>query len=299
MTHFRSEPSWQRDNGTKNTAPLIDPLSIIYNEGQWKLYKVSPLYNLQTDAVKLKQYAAKIRQAIVSTVATNSSLKYTVVVDPAPHLRYSEDDPPGLSISVTCSAQEVNSKTKLAYTVLLLSWGVNTQLSNATHLPYMLERGENKVGAAVKTTLQTVFDCNIKQLLFSPYQLLQFGFNFIEYDTSREIEQFVLVFKPPDVDYKEKLTFSFDIGDIRIIWNGAKDEAEKPSDMVNLAYQIIQNQIMHMVTLDVSAFELTDISMPKGEVKASGIVKMKNAEIVNSVFTVLNEICSIHFVKEL
>ncbi|XP_049877181.1 uncharacterized protein LOC126374558 isoform X2 [Pectinophora gossypiella] len=256
------------------------------------------MYNLQYDAVRLKQYASKIRQTIVSTIAANSSLKYTVKLESEPHLKYSEDDPHGLTISVN-STQDNNNKTKLAYSAILLSWGVCTKLSDATHLPYLLERGEQKIGTAVKSILQTIFDCSIKQFSFTQHQLLHFGFNFLEHDTSKDTEHFVMIYKTPQVNLKDKLTFSFDIGDVRIIWSGSKEEASKPSEVVNIAYQMIQNQIFYMVTLDITVFDLCEVLLPKAEVKSSGIVKMKTPEIINCVFTLLNEICDVHAVKEI
>lgn len=73
-------------------------ITVIYNEGQWTLYKVSPLNHLQYDRVKLKQYASKIRQALVCNVSAKSSLQYAVQFDPLP-LKYSEDDFDALRVS--------------------------------------------------------------------------------------------------------------------------------------------------------------------------------------------------------
>lgn len=74
-------------------------ISVIYNEGQWRLNKVSPMYNLQYSALKLKQYASKIRQALVSSVSANT-LKYTVTVEEQPHLKYCEEDANGIVVRV-------------------------------------------------------------------------------------------------------------------------------------------------------------------------------------------------------
>ncbi|KAL0820437.1 hypothetical protein ABMA28_006311 [Loxostege sticticalis] len=286
MSGYRQEPSWQRDNIVQS-----DPLAIIYNEGQWRLNKVSPMYNLQYSALKLKQYASKIRQALVSSVSANT-LKYTVTVEEQPHLKYCEEDANGIVVTVS-SSQENNAKTKLAYSAVFVSWGVSSTLDGTTHLPYMLEKGEQRVGTAVRAALQTMFDCNIQQFVFTQHQLLEFGFTFIETDTSRTSDQFTFTFKTPQVDHKDKLNLSFDIGDVHIIWNGIKEEAAKKSELVNLAYQILQNQIFYMIMLDITVFDLCEIALPKAEVKSSGIVKMKTPEVVNSVFTVLNDISQI------
>lgn len=71
-----------------------------------------------------------------------------------------------------------------------------------------------------------------------------------------------------------------------------KDEVNRESESVKLTYQILQNQIYHMITLDITVFDLCEVLLPKAEVKSNGVVKMKTAEIVNSVFTVLNDISS-------
>nr|XP_026491061.1 uncharacterized protein LOC113397116 [Vanessa tameamea] len=276
-----------------NGHVINDPLAVIYNEGQWRINRVSPMHNLQYGEVKLKQYAFKIRQAFVSTIATNSTLKYVVLIENLPLLKYSEEDSNGLMITVTSSSQDNNSaKNKTVYAAILLSWGVSISIDDATHLPYMLERGEQKVGLAVKNTLQTIFDCNIKQYNFTQHQLLQFGFNFVENDTSRNTDPFILSYKTPQVNFKDKLTLSFEVGDVHTIWNGIKDEVNRESESVNLAYQILQNQIYHMMTLDITVFDLCEVLLSKAEVKSNGVVKMKTPEIVNSVFTVLNDINS-------
>lgn len=65
------------------------------------------------------------------------------------------------------SSQDKNNKSKVSYAAILLSWGINVSVDSATHLPYMLERGEQRISTAVKTTLQTIFDCQIKQFSFT------------------------------------------------------------------------------------------------------------------------------------
>ncbi|OWR45488.1 centromere protein L [Danaus plexippus plexippus] len=246
------------------------------------------MHNLQYSEIKLKQYAFKIRQTFVSTVATNVSQKYTVQVENLPLLKFSEEDSNGLMITVSSTTQD--NKTKLVYSAILLSWGVSVNINDAIHLPYMLDRGEQRVGTTVKNTLQTLFDCNIKQYNFTQHQLLQFGFSFIEHDTSRSTDPFVLIYKTPQVNFKDKLTLTFDVGDLHIIWNGIKEEVNRESEQVTLAYQILQNQIYHTLTLDITVFDLCEVILSKAEVKSNGVLKMKTPEIVNAVFTVLNEI---------
>lgn len=70
-------------------------------------------------------------------------------------------------INVLLSSTQDNSKSKVSYVAILLSWGVSITLDNAVHLPYMLERGEQRIGAAVKATLRTMFDCQINQFCFT------------------------------------------------------------------------------------------------------------------------------------
>ena len=60
---------------------------------------MSPMYNLQYDIVKLKQYASKIRQALVSEIAANSSIKYVVQIEERANLKYCEDDASALFVS--------------------------------------------------------------------------------------------------------------------------------------------------------------------------------------------------------
>lgn len=276
-----------------NNHVINDPLAVIYNEGQWRINRVSPMHDLQYSGIKLKQYASKIRQALVSTINTSSNLKYCVLIENLPLLKYSEEDSNGLMITVTSSSQEnSNVKSKIVYAAIFLSWGVSITVDNGTHLPYMLERGEQKVGMAVKNSLQTIFDCNIKQYNFTQHQLLEFGFYFVENDTSRSTDPFVLSYKTPQVNFKDKITLTFEVGDVHTIWNRVKDEVNRESESVKLTYQILQNQIYHMITLDITVFDLCEVLLPKAEVKSNGVVEMKTPEIVNSVFTVLNDISS-------
>ncbi|KAG6449675.1 hypothetical protein O3G_MSEX006172 [Manduca sexta] len=289
MPTYRQDSSCdQEDEANINYQATGDPLALIYNEGLWRIYKLSPLHNIQCTAVKLKQYASKVRQSLVSSTQMNSNLKYTVQFEEQP-LRYSEDDANGLMITVS-SSQENNSNKKVVYTAILLSWGMSINLENTTHLPYMLERGEQKIGHAVQATLKSAFDCNIKQFTFTQHQLLHFGYMFLENDTSRSNDPFTLVYRTPQSDVKDRLSMSFEVGDVRLIWNRVKDEKSETSEPVILAYQVLQNQIFEMTFLDVTVFELCELNLPKGEIKSSGAVKMKTPEIVNCFFTTLNTI---------
>ena len=56
------------------------------------------MHNLQYDTIKLKQYALKIRQAFVSNIATNSTIKFEVLFEELPTLKYSEEDSNGLMV---------------------------------------------------------------------------------------------------------------------------------------------------------------------------------------------------------
>ncbi|XP_028030687.1 uncharacterized protein LOC114243402 [Bombyx mandarina] len=291
MSSLRLDSCWeQEEDGNTSRHVTGDPIALIYNEGLWKINKVSPLYNLQYNGIKLKQYGSKILQALVSSLQMSNTAKYTVVLEELPLLKYSEEDSSGILITVRSSQEDSNTK-KVAYVAILLSWGISISMENAIHLPYMLERGEQRVGTVVKTILQTAFDCNIKQFSFTQHQLLNFGFSFIDSDTSRSNDQFTLVYRSPQTEVKSKLSLSFDIGDVRLIWNGIKDETIKKADLIILAYQILQNQIFSLGYLDVTVFDLSEINLTKAEIKCNGGVKMKTPEIVNCVFTVLNEIC--------
>ncbi|CAH2042282.1 unnamed protein product, partial [Iphiclides podalirius] len=272
-----------------NTNHVInDPLAVIYNEGHWRLSKVSPLFNFQSNAIKLKQYASKIRQAIVQSISASSEIKYTVVLEVQPYLKYSEQDSDGFMITVS-SSQENKNKLKMVYNSIFLSWGPSSRVADAIHLPYLLERGEQKIGTAVKTSVQNMFDCNIKQFTFTQHQLLQFGFNLVEIDTSRSADPFTFCYRT-QADHKNKLTLTFEISDVQILWNGIKEEFPKSSEQAILAYQVLQNQIFYSAQLDVTALDLCEVNISKAEVKANGTIKMKTPEIVNCVFTVLNEI---------
>ncbi|XP_047030891.1 uncharacterized protein LOC124638097 [Helicoverpa zea] len=294
MHRYRSETAWQGENNSSSRCIVTgDPLAAIYNEELWRINKVSPLYNLQYSAVRLKQYASKIRQALVSAVTASSSTKYVVQIEEQANLKYSEDDASALIINVLSSGQERNSKSNVAYSAILLSWGLSTALENATHLPYMLERGEQRVGTSVKTTLQTIFDCQINQFYFTQLQLLYFAFKFVENDSARSTDSFTFTYKIPQVEHKEKLKVNFEVGDIQIIWNGIQDEEAKVTDLVTVAYKILQNQIFDSFALDVTVFDLCEVKSPRAEVKGSGAVKMKTPEIVNCVLTILNEISNI------
>ncbi|XP_063626637.1 uncharacterized protein LOC134798202 [Cydia splendana] len=286
MLHSNVEPSWQWET---NAEFINDPLAVIYHEGQWTLSKVSPLNNLQYNRVKLKQYASKIRLALVSSVSAKSSVNYAVQFDQQSLLKYCEDDADALKINVATTTN--GGKTKMAYTGILMSWGVSSGPEGTVHLPYMLERGEKKVADVVKICLQKIFDCNIKPLSFTQYQLLMFGFSFVECASARGTDPFVLSYTTPGaVDIKNKLDMRFEVSDVHYMWNALKDEVDNMSELISQVYQILQKQIMHTIQYDISFLDIFKITLLKAEIKSNGIVKMKSPEVVNSVFTVLNEI---------
>ncbi|XP_034835614.1 uncharacterized protein [Maniola hyperantus] len=263
---------------------MNDPLAVIYNEGYWRVNVVSPMFDLQYNIIKLKQYSTKIRQALVSRVVDSSDLM--VSIENLPLLKYSNEDPSALKITVKNKVTEV-------YVAIFLSWGNGITIDNATtHLPYMLERGGRRiVNMAVKNTVQALFDCIILPINFTQGHLLDFMFNFIENDNSRSTNQFVLTYRTPQVNFKDNITISFEIGDIREIWNRVKESNHDQSRRPFVAYQMILNQICYMYTLEVTLLQLYEVALPTAVVKnSSNMVKMKTPEIVNSVFTILNEI---------
>ncbi|XP_041984475.1 uncharacterized protein LOC121737020 [Aricia agestis] len=280
---------------TRNQV-INDPLAAIYNESYWRICRVSPMYNLQYSELQLKQYASTIRQILAINCISASTTKYNVVIENAEHLRYAENDPNSLMITVSTS--QGSDKEKVVYTAILISWGQNVFVNNAVHLPYMLEHGEVKVGNEVKKRLQNMFDCNIKQYSFTEFQLLQFAFNFVESATSRSTDPFVFNYKTPQANFNDKITVTFEVGDVHAIWNSIQEENSTYAELIHLAYQILQNQLYVTTTLNISMFDLCDVILSKSEVKNTGVVKMKTPEIVNSVFTVLNEISLPYLLRE-
>ncbi|CAH4030511.1 uncharacterized protein LOC123713823 [Pieris brassicae] len=264
----------------------MDHLALIYNENQWRINAVSPLNNLHFNEVKLKQYATTIKQHLVRAVFANASIKFTVSFEELPYLKFSPEDPNGILLSVK-SIKE--SKTKTAYEAIFLTWGTHLTLTDAIHLPYMLERGEQRVGVCVKSSLQNIFDCNIKEYNFSQLQLLQIGLNFLNVDTSKSSDLFIIGYKIPQTDITQKVSFKFEIGEIRSIWNSLKRECSNELELVQVMYQNLQNQIFYMITLDVTVFELNEVILPNAEVRSNGTVKIKTAQTINSLFVTLNQ----------
>ncbi|KAG7301421.1 hypothetical protein JYU34_014368 [Plutella xylostella] len=289
--YYKGSP--QRREPRVSNRVINDPVAVIYNQASWRISKVTALYNLQYEAVKLKQYRASIKQALVNIVTTNSSLKYSVNVVGEPQLKYSEDDSDALMITVSSSSSSENSKSAVVYEAILLSWGMCNTVPEAIHLPYLLERGEQKVGTAVKTAFASIFDCRIIPFSFNQRQILQFAFNFIENETSNLDKPMKFIYSTPNVDTKDKLTLSFEIQDVYLILNSMKEEAKKRSELVFLTYQGLQNQIFDTFEFDIAVLNLHEVALPKASVKDNGTFKMKTPEMVNSVFTVLNEICTI------
>ncbi|KAJ0174166.1 hypothetical protein K1T71_010312 [Dendrolimus kikuchii] len=283
--------SWQKGQTTYEKPVMGDPLAVIYNEGFWRVNKVSPLYNLEYNDIKLKQYASKIRQSVVSNVSTTST-KYSVQFEAQPYLKYCEEDADGLMIQVTSCSENNNNNLKVVYTAILLSWGVKSYMDNATHLLCMLERGEQRLGTAVKAALQNTFDCTIKGFHFTQTQLLYLGFSFVENGSPRCNDPFTLCYTDPQSELREKLTLTCNAGDMLVVWNRVTDEVSTSREQVKWAYQILKTQFFHMIGMDITKFELLDVKLPQAEIKYNGVVKMKTPELVNCVLTILNEISS-------
>lgn len=58
-----------------------------------------------------------------------------------------------------------------------------------------------------------------KFYFYFQFQILCGSFMFLENDTSRSNDSFTLVYKSPQNTDKSRLTLSFQVGDIRLIWN--------------------------------------------------------------------------------
>ncbi|XP_023954347.1 uncharacterized protein LOC112057965 [Bicyclus anynana] len=272
---------------------MVDPLAVIYNEGYWRVCNVSPMYRCHFSEINIKRYSSKIRQDLASDAGISSGSLLQVSIENLPLLKYSHEDPNGLQITVTtCHKNRFQTTNKEVYVAILLGWGHGLPLSNQfiTFLPYMLERGEKRVGETVKNSLQLMFDCNITPFCFTQVDLLRFLFEILENDTSKSTDSLSLGYKlSPQVNFSDKGTLTFDIGDIRTIWNRVKEYYDKHEQLF-YAYNHIKTQINHAFQLDVTVLPLREIALPKAEVKSTGVVKMKTPEIINAVFTVLNKI---------
>lgn len=86
--------------------------------------------------------------------------------------------------------------------------------------------------------------------------------------------------------------------DIIIIYSRVQQEVVNKSELVNLAYQILQNQIFYMIKLDITVLQLCELILPKAEVKSNGIIKTKTPEYVNCLFTTLNEVGDANISKD-
>lgn len=67
-------------------------------------------------------------------------------------------------------------------------------------------------------------------------------------------------------------------------------------DLVNYTYHILQSQIFHMLMLDITVFDVSEIRLPKAEIKGNGVLKMKTPEMVNCAFTTLNDISNMNVI---
>lgn len=78
--------------------------------------------------------------------------------------------------------------------------------------------------------------------------------------------------------------------DINVIFSRVQQEVGNKSELVNVAYQILQNQIFYMINLDITVLELCELIQPKAVVKSTGTIKINTPENVNCLFTTLNEV---------
>lgn len=83
-----------------------------------------------------------------------------------------------------------------------------------------------------------------------------------------------------------------------IIFSRVQQEVGNQSELVNLAYQMLQEQIIYMINLDITVLQLSELILPKAEVNSTGIVQMKTPDNVNCLFTTLNEVCDLNISKE-
>lgn len=263
--------------------------AIIYEAGQWRINSVSPMYNLQYNPIKLKQYAAKIKQVLATESTINSN--FDVVFEQDNELRNSKLDPSAIIITISTETQ--HGSTKCSYAGILMSWGCVKKLPAATHLPFYLDRGDSRVSYYVKKTLSMMFDCNIKQYIFSQHNLLRFGFQFVQLlaDSGKQIG--FTYTRMGTVN--NKITIGFDINDIYNILNCFQDIADKQQQIFE-AYQMLQNQVYLVYQMDIVALDLVEINLAnKVKIKANGLISMKTPEAVTSVLNILNETSDIKY----
>lgn len=86
--------------------------------------------------------------------------------------------------------------------------------------------------------------------------------------------------------------------DINVVFSRVQQEVGNKSELVNLTYQILQNQIFYMINLDITVLELCELILPKAIVKSTGIIKFTTPENVNCLFTTLNEVGDANISKD-
>ncbi|CAH0391918.1 unnamed protein product [Bemisia tabaci] len=270
-------------NGEENLYPYVPPTSFFIEEDDeeetagklsdlikitWKLYTVSPLYNLSRDEPCLKHYQNYISEELLKLKIKD--LHFKVTLESVPELAPTENDEGAFRLQILSKKKR---KVSTFYEGIFLSWrssGKQTSSNQASiNLPLLLCSGSVPNIRKVHIILARCFDCVFEKFQLAQYDLKWLTCLAVKYSPSKTNHLDLIYFMHRSSCKTATVTARSDFEALRTIWDCISQEDRITYEDVNKFIAGVHEHFLNTYQIDFNKLSCKSIA-------ASGSVVINN-----------------------
>ncbi|GLV39818.1 hypothetical protein CBL_08116 [Carabus blaptoides fortunei] len=219
-------------SANEHNKTTFDPESLIlFTRHTWNLYRVSPLFLIDYRRVKLKQYAARIKQELVQQINdVTSNMSFNAHVSILPTVAGTESQ----SLKIEVFLLKGQNEPILKYKGIILQWDYDSDSVHENQLHLVLCIGSLNVINVVHKTISDMFDTVLRPIRLSEEDLM--WLSAILSDSTRTTNHVSFEYSLHDSSLKRPITVSIPSNLIRTIWN--KIHPSETNEVTFKEYQI-------------------------------------------------------------
>jgi centromere protein L len=265
----------------------------------WRIYRVSPLYCLKTDAKSFKAYEKGLNGFLaVENCGVAELQSRTKRKASFRRLEGDADTDYGVEIKITTDEGKENDAKEELVAILCCAGSINNNDNNLkedlTSLPLCLIKSPVLLMESFLQWIENQFGCKASQLLFSPCDLawmVSLCAGIGEPTTSIELTYTV----PAIIPELDTIFFKMDAKDARRIWNVVHDP-KKPyftNDEANRMLKSIEAHFYHHFKIPLNQMQLTTIATSVAYIGQDGRVKILQEPSVCYILQQLSQLAKV------
>ena len=293
------EPKRRQRSQELSTDKREDISSAIVNRS-WRVYRVSPLYCLETDAKSFKAYEKHLNSFIM--VETCGAAELQSRVKRKSSFRKFEGDTDedfGVEIKIMTDEGKENAAKEELIAILCcagadeINNSAKLKNENLTSLPLCLIKSPVLIMESFLKWLENQFGCKACQQLFSPSDLawmVSLCAGIGEPTNSVELTYSV----PPIIPELDTFFFKMDAKDARTIWNAVHDPKNPyfTNDEANRMLKSMETHFFHHFKVHLNQLQLTTIATSVAYIGQEGRLKILQAPYVCYILQQLSQLAN-------